>query len=45
MTLSLDSYRVDNLSEVLTPALAIYPEFIDRNIDVTLRLLGGDAKR
>ena len=45
MTLSLDSYRVGNLSDVLTPALAIYPEFIDRNIDATLKILGGDASR
>lgn len=29
----------------MTPALAIYPEFVDANIRTTLRLLGGDANR
>ena len=38
-------YRVDDLSRVLTPALAIYPEMVDANIDATLHLLGGDANR
>jgi D-serine deaminase-like pyridoxal phosphate-dependent protein len=30
---------------VLTPALAIYPEIVDANIEATLRVLGGDADR
>src|SRR5450432_3919962 len=38
-------YRITDLSRVMTPALAIYPEIVDSNIDVTLRLLGGDANR
>ena len=29
----------------MTPALAIYPEFIEANIDATLRLLNNDANR
>ncbi len=41
----LADYRIEGLSEVLTPALAIYPEFIDNNIRVTLDILGGDATR
>ena len=38
-------YRIHDLSQILTPALAIYPEIVDANIDVTLRLLGGDPNR
>jgi D-serine deaminase-like pyridoxal phosphate-dependent protein len=43
--LSLEPYRIDDSQQVLTPALAIYPEFVDANIKATLRLLGGDANR
>jgi D-serine deaminase-like pyridoxal phosphate-dependent protein len=39
------SYKIDNAGELLTPALVIYPEIVDANIDATLRLLGGDANR
>jgi len=38
-------YAIENAAELLTPALAIYPEIVDRNIDVTIGLLGGDANR
>jgi D-serine deaminase-like pyridoxal phosphate-dependent protein len=38
-------YFIENVEALLTPALAIYPEIVDRNIDCTLRLLGGDANR
>ena len=38
-------YRIGDLSRVMTPALAIYPEIVDANIDATLRLLDGDANR
>ncbi len=43
--LSLDDYRIGDVSRVMTPALAIYPEIVDANIRTTLRLLGGDANR
>lgn len=43
--IALDDYRIDGIEEVLTPALAIYPEIVDANIRTTLRLLGGDADR
>jgi len=39
------SYRIENVEALLTPALVIYPEIVDRNIAATLRLLGGDANR
>ncbi len=38
-------YLIENASELLTPALAIYPAIVDSNIAATLRLLGGDANR
>ncbi len=41
----MTSYRIENVEALLTPALAIYPEIVDRNIAATLRLLGGDANR
>ena len=40
-----DHYRIEEVDKALTPALAIYPEIVDSNIDVTLALLGGDANR
>jgi D-serine deaminase-like pyridoxal phosphate-dependent protein len=41
----LNDYRIRDAEEVATPALAIYPEFVDANIQTTLRLAGGDAGR
>jgi D-serine deaminase-like pyridoxal phosphate-dependent protein len=38
-------YAIDGVERLLTPALAIYPEIVDRNIAATIRLLGGDANR
>lgn len=38
--LSLDRYKIADARRILTPALAIYPEIVDANIDFTLRLLG-----
>jgi len=43
--ISLDDYRIEDVSRVMTPALAIYPEIVEANIRTTLRLLGGDANR
>jgi D-serine deaminase-like pyridoxal phosphate-dependent protein len=43
--ISLDSYRIEGVHQILTPALAIYPEIVDSNIAITLQLLGGDANR
>jgi len=40
-----DPYLIDEVSALLTPALAVYPEIVDRNIDATIRLLGGDSNR
>ena len=43
--INLDTYRIEAIDRVMTPALAIYPEIVDANIRTTLRLLGGDANR
>jgi D-serine deaminase-like pyridoxal phosphate-dependent protein len=45
-TAALDPiYRIEGVDRVLTPALAIYPEIVDSNIEATIRLLGGDPNR
>jgi len=38
-------YRIDDVGEILTPALVVYPEIVDANIVAALRLLGGRAER
>jgi D-serine deaminase-like pyridoxal phosphate-dependent protein len=45
MTTSAEDYRIANIESVMTPALAIYPEIVEANIEATLRALGGDANR
>lgn len=40
-----ERYRVNDASEVMTPALILYPEIIASNIERTLQLLGGKADR
>lgn len=40
-----ERYRVNDASDVLTPALILYPEIIGSNIARTLHLLGGKADR
>ncbi len=40
-----EKYSVSGVEDVLTPALAIYPEMIASNIACTLRLMKGDANR
>src|SRR5262249_57910515 len=43
--ISVEDYRITGVESVMTPALAIYPEIVDANIEATLRALGGDANR
>jgi D-serine deaminase-like pyridoxal phosphate-dependent protein len=38
-------YRIRDLSDVMTPALAIYPEIVQANIESTLRILDGSVNR
>ena len=40
-----ERYRISDVTNVLTPALVVYPEIIDSNIARTLHLLGGNADR
>lgn len=42
---SIEGYEFRESMEVLTPALAIYPDLVDSNIAATLKLLAGDADR
>src|SRR5215470_6341509 len=43
--ISIEDYRITGVETVMTPALAIYPEIVDANIEATLRVLGGDPNR
>ena len=45
VNLNLDRYRITDEDRLLTPALAVYPEFVDANIAATLKLMHGDANR
>ena len=38
-------YTVSAIADILTPALVLYPDAIEANIEATLRLLSGDANR
>jgi D-serine deaminase-like pyridoxal phosphate-dependent protein len=38
-------YRIDDVDDVLTPALVVYPEIVESNIRCTLKLLDGNADR
>lgn len=42
---SEDDYRIEGIEEVMTPALAIYPDIVEANIDATIRVLGNDPER
>ncbi|HZS54027.1 MAG TPA: alanine racemase [Bryobacteraceae bacterium] len=41
----LDSYRLEDADRLLTPALLIYPELVDQNIAVTVKMAGNDPNR
>jgi D-serine deaminase-like pyridoxal phosphate-dependent protein len=43
--LLLEAYQIEGIEQVLTPALAIYPEIVDANIRTTVALLGGEPNR
>src|SRR6516165_372267 len=45
MTIPIEQYCVRNAGELSTPALLIYAEKIDANIDAALRMMNGDANR
>ncbi len=41
----LVSYQVEDTSQIVTPALLIYPDKVHQNIEATIKMLGGDANR
>jgi D-serine deaminase-like pyridoxal phosphate-dependent protein len=45
MHLDPADYAIEGADAIITPALAIYPDFVDANISATLALAGGDANR
>src|SRR5580693_10349266 len=45
MNATLECYRVANAQSLSTPALLIYAEMIDANIDAALRMMNGNANR
>lgn len=44
-TAMLSGYRIESLGKVMTPALAIYVDVVDSNIQTTLELLDGNLER
>ncbi|HEU4390249.1 MAG TPA: D-TA family PLP-dependent enzyme [Blastocatellia bacterium] len=40
-----NEYAIHGVEAAMTPALAIYTDFVDTNVDTTIRLLGGNADR
>ena len=45
MEIRLDRYAIKDTGSVVTPALLIYPEIVDSNIETTLRMVGSDPNR
>jgi D-serine deaminase-like pyridoxal phosphate-dependent protein len=41
----LDSYKLNNAEQLITPALLIYPKIVDQNIRATLSMVGGNPDR
>jgi D-serine deaminase-like pyridoxal phosphate-dependent protein len=40
-----ETYRVDAADRIVTPALLIYPQIVESNINATIRMAGGDPNR
>lgn len=45
MVLDLEAYRVSGAEKIMTPALLIYPDLVESNIQATLRMVGNDPDR
>ncbi len=45
MDFALDEYVLKDAGRLLTPALLVYMDYVDSNIEATLRMVGGDANR
>ena len=44
-SLDLATYRIDDVSQVLTPSIAVYPDLVARNIDRAIMWAGGHPER
>lgn len=42
---SLSAYRIEDSTRILTPALLLYPEFVDSNLQTTAAMSGGNPSR
>lgn len=38
-------YCIEDMHRVMTPALLIYPDYVQANIDITIKALGGNVAR
>ena len=45
MDLRPDTYKIADADAIMTPALVIYPQLVDANIEATLKMLGGEPNR
>lgn len=45
MDVRLETYKLENPEQIITPALLLYPEIVDKNIRITLGLVGNDPNR
>jgi D-serine deaminase-like pyridoxal phosphate-dependent protein len=45
MDVRLEAYMLDDVSEIMTPALLIYPELVENNIEATLKMVNHDPER
>jgi D-serine deaminase-like pyridoxal phosphate-dependent protein len=45
MNIPLDNYAIEDTSQIVTPALLVYPDLVEANILATLRILGNDETR
>ena len=45
MQMDPKDYALAEADQILTPALVVYPRYVEANIDSTVRLLGGDPNR
>jgi D-serine deaminase-like pyridoxal phosphate-dependent protein len=45
MAFTVDTYRIRNAGQILTPALLVYPHIVDANIRATLTMAGNDPSR
>jgi D-serine deaminase-like pyridoxal phosphate-dependent protein len=45
MDFPLDQYQLKDASRLLTPALLVYMDYVDSNIQATLKMVGGDPNR